>query len=83
MGNDMSRGATPPGPSPTEINALGQAGLAGDALLTSLTGPAPDHLLLDRAAYAPHRLPDSATDIAVWIKQARRLTAMLQEAAMT
>jgi imidazolonepropionase-like amidohydrolase len=81
-GTDMGNGA-PPGPTTAEISALGQAGLAGDALLTSLTGPPPDHLLLDRAVYAPHPLPNSATDIAVWIKQARRLTAMLQEAAMT
>jgi imidazolonepropionase-like amidohydrolase len=82
-GTDMGNGATPPGPWATEINALGQAGLAGDALLTSLTGPPPDRLLLDRAVCAPHPLPNNATDIAVWIKQARRLTAMLQEAAMT
>jgi hypothetical protein len=82
MGNDMFGGATPPGPWATEISALGQAGLTGDALITSLAGPPGDHLLIARAVYAQHRLPNSAADIAVWLQHARRLTPMLEEAAI-
>jgi hypothetical protein len=82
MGNDMFGGATTPGPWATEISALGQAGLTGDALVTSLAGPPGDHLLIARAVYARHRLPNSAADIAVWLQHARRLTPMLEEAAI-
>jgi hypothetical protein len=81
MGNDMYRGATPAGPRVEEIIALGETGLSGDALLTSLSGPPGDHLLLERAIYAPVPLPDSATDVADWIKQAHWLIGVLSEAA--
>ena len=64
MGNDMYRGPAPLGPRPEEISALGQAGLAGDALLESLTGPAGDRLQLGRAVHAPLPLPNSAADVA-------------------
>ncbi|HJY45580.1 MAG TPA: hypothetical protein VJ301_13235 [Propionibacteriaceae bacterium] len=80
MGNDAYGGQAPPGPRAEEISALGQAGLAGDALLTSLTGPAGDHLQLDRAVYAPHLLPNSAADVADWMSQAHRLTSVLAKA---
>ena len=82
MGNDMNGGATPAGPRVEEISALGETGLSGDALLTSLTGPPGDHLLLGRAIYAPVPLPDSATDVADWINQAHRLIGVLSEAVM-
>ena len=83
MGNDMFGGATPPGPWATEISALGQAGLTGDALVTSLAGPPPgDHLFVARAVYAQHPLPKSAAEIAVWLQHARRLSPMLEEAAI-
>jgi hypothetical protein len=82
MGNDMNGGATPPGPRVEEISALGETGLAGDALLTSLTGPLGDHLLLGRAIYAPVPLPHSATDAADWTNQAHRLIGVLTEAVI-
>ena len=81
MGNDMYQGATPTGPRAEEITALGQAGLDGDTLLGSLTGPPGDHLLLDRAIFAPIPLPGSAADVAVWMNQAQRLAGVLTEAA--
>jgi len=81
-GTDMGNGPTPAGPRAEEISALGQAGLAGDALLTSLTGPTGDHLLLDRAVYAPFALPGTAADIGGWMNQAHRLTGVLSEAAI-
>jgi hypothetical protein len=81
-GTDMGNGPTPAGPRAEEISALGQAGLAGDALLTSLTGPTGDHLLLDRAVYAPFALPEAAADIGGWMNQAHRLTGVLSEAAI-
>jgi hypothetical protein len=81
-GTDMGNGPTPAGPRAEEISALGQAGLAGDALLTSLTGPTGDHLLLDRAVYAPFALPETAADIGGWMNQAHRLTGVLSEAAI-
>jgi imidazolonepropionase-like amidohydrolase len=81
MGNDAYRGRTPTGPRAEEIIALGQVGLHGEALLASLTGQPGDHLLLNRAVYAPLPLPGSASDVAVWVNQAQRLTGALQEAA--
>jgi hypothetical protein len=82
MGNDMYEGAAPPGPRVEEISALSKTGLTGDALLTSLTDPPGDHLLLDRAIYAPVPLPDSATDVADWVNQAHRLIGVLSEAVI-
>jgi hypothetical protein len=81
MGNDMYRGPASPGPREEEISALGQAGLAGDALLTSLTGPAGDHVQLDRAVHAPLMLPNSAADAADWMSRAHRLTSVLAKVA--
>jgi hypothetical protein len=80
-GTEIGNGRTPPGPWTEEINALGKTGLAGDALLRSLTGPADDGLLLDRAVYVPLPLPAEAAEIAVWINQAQRLAGALQEVA--
>ncbi len=82
MGNDMYRGAAPRGPREEEISALGQAGLAGDALLTSLTGPAGDHVQIDRAVHAPLPLPNGAADVADWMNRAHRLTGVLAKAAL-
>ena len=50
-------GPMPVGPRPEEITALGEAGLAGDALLASLTGPPGDRLRATAAVYAPLPLP--------------------------
>jgi hypothetical protein len=81
MGNDTYRGPAQPGPRYEEISWLSQAGLAGDVLLASLTGPASDHLQFDRAVYAPLMLPNSAADVAEWMNQAQRLTSVLAKAA--
>jgi imidazolonepropionase-like amidohydrolase len=81
-GTDMGNGPGPAGPRTAEISALGAAGLSGNALLTSLTGPFDDHLQLDRAVYAPVPLPDSATDVAAWMHQAQRLTHVISEAVI-
>ncbi|HEY9471516.1 MAG TPA: hypothetical protein VIQ76_18080 [Propionibacteriaceae bacterium] len=81
-GTDMGNGPGPVGPRTAEISALGAAGLSGNALLTSLTGPFGDHLQLDRAVYAPVQLPDSATDVAAWMHQAQRLTHVISEAVI-
>jgi hypothetical protein len=81
-GTDMGNGPGPAGPRTAEISALGAAGLSGNALLTSLTGPFGDHLQLDRAVYAPVQLPDSATDVAAWMHQAQRLTHVISEAVI-
>jgi hypothetical protein len=79
MGNDMYLGPTPAGPRPEEIRALGEAGLAGDALLESLTGSAGDHLRTAAAVYAPLPLPNDADEAAVWMSRAHPLVAALQE----
>jgi hypothetical protein len=81
MGNDLYLGPAPPGPRDEEISGLGQAGLAGDVLLTSLNGPASDHMQFDRAVYAPLMLPHNAADVADWMNRARRLTSVLAKAA--
>jgi hypothetical protein len=82
MGNEMYGGPTPVGPRSEEISALGQAGLAADALLTSLTGSAGDHVVLDSAVYAPLPLPNGAAEAADWMDQAHRLVGVLEEAAI-
>jgi len=82
MGNDLYRGPTPAGPRPEEISALGQAGLAGDALLESLTGSAGDHLRVAAAVWSPLPLPVGADEAAVWMSQAHRLAAAAQEGAI-
>ncbi len=81
MGNDSYRGPALPGPRYEETSGLGQAGLAGDELLASLTGPASNHVQFDRAVYAPLILPNSAADVADWMNRAHRLTSVLAEAA--
>lgn len=81
-GTDMGNGPTPTGPHAEEISALGAAGLAGDALHSSLTDLSGDHLLLRRAVYAPLPLPESATDVGDWMSKAHRLSDVLSEAAI-
>jgi hypothetical protein len=81
MGNDAYRGPALLGPRYEEISGLGQAGLAGDELLASLTGPASDQVKFDRAVYAPLMLPNSAADVARWMNRAHRLTSVLAKAA--
>jgi hypothetical protein len=73
MGNDMYSGPVPVGPRPEEITAVGQAGLAGDALLESLTGSPRRRLLAAAAVYAPLPLPYGAAEVAVWMRHAHRL----------
>jgi imidazolonepropionase-like amidohydrolase len=81
-GTDMGNGPTPTGPRAEEITALGEVGLTGDALITSLTGPTGDCLLFDRAVYAPLPLPNSAVGLADWMTSAHRLSDVLSEAAI-
>jgi hypothetical protein len=78
-GTDMGNGPTPVGPRPEEITALGQAGLAGDALLRSLTAPTGDRLLTRAAVYAPLPLPSGAAEVALWMNRAHPLVGVLQE----
>ena len=82
MGNDMYGGPMPVGPRPEEISALGQAGLTGDALLESLTGPSGRQLPAAAAVYAPLPLPYGADEFAIWIMQAHRLMQALKEGAL-
>jgi hypothetical protein len=82
MGNGMYEGPTPAGPRPEEIRALGQAGLAGDVLLESLTSPPGDRLRTDAAVYAPLPVPNDGDEAAVWMTRARRLVAAFQEEAI-
>jgi hypothetical protein len=82
LGNDIYEGPTPAGPWPEEIRALGQAGLAGDALLESLTSPPGDRLRTEAAVYAPLPVPNDGDEAAVWMTRARRLVAAFQEEAI-
>jgi hypothetical protein len=79
MGNDMYAGPTPAGPRQEEITALGQAGLAGDALLVSLTGHPADRLRTAAAICAPLPVPNDGEEAAVWMTEARRLVGALPE----
>jgi hypothetical protein len=82
-GTDLGNGPRAPAPWKEEITALGEAGLLGDALLTSMTGPPRGRLGLDCAVYAPRPLPHSAADAAAWMSKARRLAGVLAGAAVT
>jgi hypothetical protein len=81
-GTDMGNGPTPAGARSEEISALAEAGLAGDALLASLTGLGDGRLLSAAAVYAPLALPSTADEVVVWMNRAQRLTAVLEEGAM-
>jgi hypothetical protein len=82
-GTDMGNGPMRVGPRPEEITALGETGLAGEALLAAMTGPLRDRLKATAAVYAPLPLPDRAADLAAWLGQARRLTGALTQGAIT
>jgi hypothetical protein len=81
MGNDSYAGPMPVGPRPEEIIALGDAGLAGDALLESLAGPRRS-LLAAAAVHAPLPLPNDVTETAAWMVRAHRLSAAVEEGAI-
>ena len=81
-GTDMGNGPTLAGPRPEENMAVGEAGLAGDALLASMTGPAGGRLKAEGALYAPLPVPDGAAELAAWMNQAHRLTDVLKEGAI-
>ena len=82
-GTDMGNGPMGVGPRPEEITALGETGLAGEALLAAMTGALRDRLKATTAVCAPLPLPDRAADLAAWLGQARRLTGALTEGAIT
>jgi hypothetical protein len=81
-GTDLGNGPMPVGPRPEEITAIGEAGLAGDSLLASMTGRPGDRLKAPAAVYSPLPLPHRATELADWMSQARRLAAALKEGAI-
>jgi hypothetical protein len=81
-GTDMGNGPMPVGPRPDEITAVGESGLAGDALLVSMSGRPGDRLRATAAVYAPLPLPDGVAALAVWMHQARRLAGALKEGAI-
>lgn len=61
-GTDMGNGPTPVGVNEAEILCLGEAGLAGDALLTALTGAGTSQRLLHNSRPLPH----TAAEFAAW-----------------
>jgi hypothetical protein len=82
-GTDLGNGPTPVGPRAEEIGALGEAGLAGDALLDALTtNPGRDGLPILSAVHGSLPLPYEPAEAAVWMSQARRLVAVLEEGAV-
>lgn len=73
-GTDLGNGPALPGVNEEEILALGEAGLAGDDLLTAVTGVGGgDALPLGRALAAPLPLPGTAAQLVAWLRAARRL----------
>jgi imidazolonepropionase-like amidohydrolase len=81
-GTDMGNGPTPVGASPEEISALGESGLAGDALLASLTSPSGGGLQAASAVYAPLPLPSTANEVVAWLNQAHCLVRAREEGAI-
>jgi imidazolonepropionase-like amidohydrolase len=78
-GTDMGNGPTPVGPNATEIEALEQAGIIGDALISALTGirdlPTEAPAQVDRWLASPRPLPSSASELITWLSECRRLRA--------
>jgi imidazolonepropionase-like amidohydrolase len=73
-GTDMGNGPTPVGVNPAEILALGEAGLAGDALLTALTGvETADPISVGRLLYSSEPLPHTAAECVSWFSAAQRV----------
>lgn len=76
-GTDAGNGPAPAGVNPAEIRALGEAGLAGDELLTALTstpsvtGPFP----VERLLVSPRPLPETADEVVAWLADCRRFDA--------
>ena len=63
--------------------ALGEAGLAGDALREAITtNPGHDGLPISRAVHALVPLPNDASEAVVWMSQARRLVGVIEEGAI-
>ena len=82
-GTDMGNGPTPVGPRSEEISALGEAGLAGDAVLEAMTtNPARDGLPISCAVHAFLPLPNEPAEAAAWMSQARRLVGVIEEGAI-
>jgi imidazolonepropionase-like amidohydrolase len=82
-GTDMGNGPTPVGPRSEEIGALGEAGLAGDALLEATTiNPGRGGLPIPSAVHALLPLPYEAAEAAAWMSQARRLGDVIEEGAI-
>ncbi len=79
-GTDMGNGPTPIGPRSEEIRAMGEAGLAGDALLQAMTAsPGRDGLPIRSAVHALLPLPNDAAEAVAWMSQARRLVGVIEE----
>lgn len=80
-GTDLGNGPMPVGPNPAEILTLGSAGVAGDALLSALTGvdTAPSRMPLHRLLASPHPLPRTAAEVVSWLRDSRRLTVPPEE----
>ena len=82
-GTDMGNGPTPVGPRSEEISALGEAGLAGDALRQAMTtNPGRDSLPTRSAVHALLPLPNDAAEVVAWMSQARRLVGVIEEGAI-
>jgi hypothetical protein len=82
-GTDMGNGPTPVGPRSEEISALGEAGLASDALREAITtNPGRDGLPISCAVHALLPLPNDAAEVVVWMSQARRLVGVIEEGAI-
>lgn len=76
-GTDAGNGPAPAGVNAAEILALGEAGLAGDDLLTALTSGA----LRDTTALlmSSRPLPETAAEVVAWLADCRRFDTLLEE----
>jgi imidazolonepropionase-like amidohydrolase len=81
-GTDMGNGPMAVGPRTEEITALAEAGLRGNGLLEAMTRPGPDSIPAASAVHAPLPLPNDPTEVAVWMREARRLAGVLEEGAL-
>ena len=72
-GTDLGNGPLPIGANHEEILALGEVGLEGEDLITSLVGSVRLPVPANRLLVSPSPLPSTAAEVVDWLARSRRL----------
>ena len=72
-GTDLGNGSLPIGANPGEIFALGEVGLYGEDLISSLVGSVRLPVPANRLLISPSPLPSTAAEMVDWLARSHRL----------